>query len=164
MAKVSHTWKELTIQNGKVMSATPGKNATEYLPTPEVKITGKKDVEPERDDPRVAFGFQLNCAPDPIWKQIFAANLNDVPPGIIRPELKVDILETNLRLVCLASHLDRTYRFVKDVIEATNSDYQEEKDAVSRHVTAAEEHRRPATTPANTKVEMAREKLAQLEL
>ena len=164
MASVSHHWKELTLRNGTVMSAAPGKAEAEYLATPEVKIVGKKDAVPERDDPRVAFFLQLNCAPDPIWQKLFASNLEDVPPGIIRPELKVEFQDNQLRLVCLASHLERIYPFIKSTVEETNTDYQQEKESVLQHVTAAEAHKHPPVPLAGPKSEIARDKFSQLEL
>jgi hypothetical protein len=154
----------MVLREGKVMHAVPGQPEAEYLVTPPIQIVKKKGATPERDDPRVVFEFELNEVPDATWQRLLAANLTDVPPGIFRPEFGVTITDRQLRLVCLASHLERIYPFVKSAIAETNTDYAAEKEAVLQHVTAAEKHKTHPSADKESKIEIAREKFTQLEL
>jgi hypothetical protein len=160
----SHVWKQLVLREGKVYHTVPGKSEAEYMVTPPIEIIRKRGATPEREDPRVVFEFELNQAPDSAWQRLLAANLSDVPPGIIRPEFSVTIIDRLLRLVCLASHLERIYPFVKSAIAETNSDYEAEKQAVLQHVMDAEAHKTRPGEEQQTKADIAREKFTQLEL
>ncbi len=161
---VTHAWKELALKEGKVWHQVPGKPDAEYLATPPIEIAAKKEAVPERDDPRVAFHFELNAAPDSVWQQLFAANLEHVPTGIIRSELTVTFREKQMRMLCLASHLERIYPFVKVTIAKTNSDYEAEKPVVIAHLQTAEQFKQSGKLERATKKDLAQEKLTQLEL
>jgi hypothetical protein len=159
-----HAWKELALSEGKVWRKTPGKPDAEYLATPAIEIVAKKQAVPEREDPRVAFHFELNAAPDPIWQQLFSSNLEQIPTGVVRSEITVTFHEKQMRLLCLASHLERIYPFVKVTIAKTNSDYEAEKPIVLAHLQTAERYKQSAKLEPATKTELAQEKLTQLDL
>jgi hypothetical protein len=104
------------------------------MPTGEITIQAKKEAKVAPDRVRTAFGFKLNEAPDECWRKLFAENIDDRPPGILRSEMKVEISDDDLTIICLPAHLEAIYTFTKSAIAITNSDYRKERERVVRQL------------------------------
>lgn len=160
--QVTHPWRELVLREKKIIRAAPGKEGTEYLATPEVKIVGKEQVVVNTGGGRASYGFKLNTAPDIFWRHRFAKNLEHLPKGINRSDIRVEIADDSLLLLCMPSKLEDKYACVKANVARTNADYQNEKQAVRDRISHLGNERKKQA--GRTKVDLVKERFERLEL
>lgn len=124
-----HPWRQLTAREDRVVQTSAGKES-EYLATPEIRIVSKKEAVPHADGGRASYAFKLNAAPDMFWRHRFAKNLEDLPDGINRSDLRVEFDADTLLLLCMPTRLEAKYACVKANVARTNADYQRERQLV----------------------------------
>ena len=173
--KPAHPWHELSIRDGKLVRGVASKDKEKtkssspaesgYLSTPEVTIVGKKEVLVDIEGGgRTSYAFKLNTAPDPMWQHLLAVQVYDVPEGINRSDIRVELREDTLFLLCMPSNLEAKYAFLKAAVARTNQEYQREKENVTRHVKETEDEKQQQATTGKTKVQIVRERFDKLEL
>lgn len=158
-----HPWRELILRDDKLFHAPPRKEEIEYLSTPAVEITGKKEVIAAADGARASYAFQLNTAPDLFWRQRFSKNLQVMPKGIHRADLRAEFQDDTLLLLCMPSRLEAKYAFVKSTIARTNADYEAEKRRVRERV-AGGNGKPDRQSAATARVQKIRDRWDRLEL
>lgn len=158
--EMTHPWTELVLRKNKIVQSNPRTREAEYLATPEVKIVGKKEAIANADGPRASYAFKLNTAPDEFWRDRFAKNLERLPEGINRTDLRVEITDDTLLLLCLPTRLDAKYACVKENVARTNADYQAERRAVIERLSRD----RGQKSAARKKIDLVRQKFDRLEI
>lgn len=155
----AHPWTQLTLRRDKIVQRDRNEES-EYLATPEVKIVGKKEVTANADGGRAAYAFKLNVAPDVLWRQRFARNLEQLPPGIHRSDIRAEITADTLVMLCMPSRLEAKYACVKANVARTNADYHRERRAVLERLRQeAQEHQ-----AGDRKTSLVQRKFEQLRL
>jgi hypothetical protein len=143
-------------------SGTSGQ--ADYLATPQVRITAKKEALVDVEGGRSSYLFQLNTAPDAVWRECLAEVIDNPPAGIHRADLRVEVTHARLTLRCMPSKLETKFAFVKAAVSETNELYREEKETVRRRVAEFDAQKQQAATAQKTRSESIRERFDRLEL
>lgn len=120
-----HPWESLTIKNGKIIREIDTLPDCEYLNTPAIAIINKKRAVPVEGKADVRYEFSLNSSVDPFWLGFLDDELRNIPSGMNRADLLVNISGSDLVLTCQPCNLDSKYPFIKECIERVNQRYDE---------------------------------------
>jgi hypothetical protein len=161
---LAHPLSRLSVREGRILHGTTPENEREYMATPEVTISAKKEARTAADGVRTAFIFQLSHAPDNLWLELFNRNIAELPPGILRSEVKVEVESDQLTLSCLPSHLERIYAFVKSTVAVTNTDYAVEKTELACQLETQGQTAEIEGLPEKNKIEAAKKQFENLQL
>jgi hypothetical protein len=115
---MEHPIGKLFINDGKIFERHPSnpQHHIPYLETPEISIIekiGSKDLS----NKEVEYSFKLNAPTCATWRELFNMRL-DYP---------VDIHGKSISFNCIPANLEGRYNRAKEIVQQTNTAYQEEK-------------------------------------
>lgn len=152
------------MRDDRIIHGSDTAKESDYLATPEVRLTGKKEVIVDEDGGRSAYSFQLNTAPDAVWCGCLADIIDHPPEGIHRSDLRVEVTGDTLTLLCMPSKLETKYAFVKAAVAEANERYHAERETVRRRVAGFDAEKQEQANAEKTKTENIRERFDRLEL
>jgi hypothetical protein len=121
--------ERLTIKDGKIYELYNGKLSNPFMGVSQMQVAKKLAVK-ERDQHQCEFGFELSSPADPVWVQMFMADLG---------KISVEFQGDRMLLTCLPSDLEQNYRQIKDSMTKTNARYAKERQELVAKIAAKDE-------------------------
>lgn len=133
---ITHPFELLVEHQGELFVEHASGYASPYMAVPPVLLTGEHwENEQAGEGTAVAYTFNLSCVPDAQWRALF----NEHAEGVT-----ATFRDDELTMFTPVGNFDDLLDRVRQLIDATNDEYQQEKQRVLQRVTAGQKQKTSA--------------------